>query len=101
MAAIDRAAIAAQARAARNEAIARIVANQKDRKPLESLPGRTWAAMSLKTRTVLVMLASSTAGNARDLAARQWEQLTEQDRESIAACARELGRDLAGAASLY
>ncbi|OWQ83832.1 hypothetical protein CDN99_25540 [Roseateles aquatilis] len=67
----------------------------------ESLPGRTWREMSIRTRTVLVMLASAHDGDARAYASRAWEALAPADQVSMAACARELGRDLSGARCLY
>lgn len=67
----------------------------------ESLPGRTWRAMDLRTRSVLVMLAASFEGDARAYAARAWEALTPADQVSIAACARTLGRDLRRASCLF
>jgi len=67
----------------------------------ESLPGRTWRAMSLRTRSVLVMLASDHEGDARAYAGRAWEALTPGDQVSIAACARELSRDLSGSICLF
>lgn len=67
----------------------------------ESLPGRTWRTMDLRTRSVLVMLAASFEGDARAYAARAWEALTPADQVSIAACARTLGRDLRRASCLF
>lgn len=72
----------------------------KGREP-DSLPGRTWRAMSLATRTVVVMLAASTQGDPREAARQPWESFTDSDRASMAACARELGRELSGAACLF
>ncbi len=70
-------------------------------KGAESLPGKTWREMHLRTRTVLVMLAAQTDGDPREVARQPWEALAESDRDSIAACARTLRRDLAGAAALF
>lgn len=67
----------------------------------ESLPGAAWREMALRTRTVLVMLAGETDGDPREVARRPWEALADSDRASIAACARTLHRDLAGAACLF
>lgn len=86
------------ARNARAKLAARV---EGDAKAAESLPGRTWRTMSLRTRAVLVMLASDHAGDARTYAARAWEALTPADQVSIAACAREIGRDLRRASCLF
>lgn len=67
----------------------------------ESLPGRTWRAMDLRTRTVLVMLASSHGGDPRDYASKPWDNLSADDQPAIAACARELLRSLKHANSLF
>ncbi|MDN3544651.1 hypothetical protein QWZ02_09345 [Kinneretia asaccharophila] len=67
----------------------------------ESLPGKTWRLMALRTRTVLVMLAAKTDGDPREVARKPWEALDEADRDSIAACARTLRRDLADVSSLF
>lgn len=73
---------------------------RKGREP-DSLPGRTWRAMSERTRVVLVMLAASTDGNPQDVARQPWESFSDGDKASMAACARELGGNLRDAACLF
>lgn len=65
------------------------------------LPAKTWAFMSLRTRQVLVMLGGTSDGDPRELARRPWEALTNEDRISIAACARQMGRELQNASCLF
>jgi hypothetical protein len=87
----------------KNEALARcreLVSSTPKADP-QGLPGKTWAAMPIKTRTVLVMLGSTCKEDPRDVARRPWQSLGQSDRESIGACARQLGRDLIGAAGLF
>lgn len=79
----------------------KLAERQKGAGSAESLPGRTWRAMDIRTRTVLVMLASESAGDPRAYAGKAWEALTAADQLSIAACARELGRDLRRATCLF
>jgi hypothetical protein len=65
------------------------------------LPAKTWAAMSHRARSVLVMLGAKTAEDPRELARRPWGSLSDTDRDGIAACAKELSRDLRDAACLF
>lgn len=65
------------------------------------LPGKTWGAMSVRTRSVLVMLGGTSAGDPRELARKPWASLSDQDRFGIAACAREMGRELKDAVCLF
>lgn len=67
----------------------------------QGLPSKTWAEMPIKTRTVLVMLGSTTSEDPRTVARRPWESMKEDDRVSIGACARQLGRDLTKANCLF
>ena len=67
----------------------------------ESLPGRTWRRMDLRTRSVLVMLGSTHVGDPSVYAAQAWEALAPADQVGIAACARTLGRDLRRASCLF
>lgn len=67
----------------------------------QGLPARTWAAMPMRTRVVVVMLASAEDEDPRTVAQRPWEGLAEGDRAKFAAVARELRRDLSSAASLF
>lgn len=66
-----------------------------------SLPGRTWAAIDVRTRTVLVMLGASQEGDPRRLAAQPWASFPAADQCSMAAVARQLRRQLDSAASLF
>lgn len=58
------------------------------------LPSKTWANMPIKTKTVLIMLGSTSLDDPRQVARKPWESMTRQDRETIGACARQLSRDL-------
>lgn len=99
-------AIALRAEAdARGISIPRLIA-QRTREALkarerDSLPGQTWRAIDIRTRKVLVMLAATAPGDANDLARQPWESFTDNDRASMASCARELSRELKGAACLW
>lgn len=67
----------------------------------QGLPSKTWSEMPMKTRTVLVMLGSTTSEDPRTVARRPWESIPEAERVTIGACARQLGRDLTRAACLF
>ncbi len=67
----------------------------------QGLPARTWSAMPHRTRAVLVMLGGASMEDPKEVARRPWGSLSEADRVGIAACARELGRDLRDAACLF
>jgi hypothetical protein len=72
---------------------------RKGREP-DSLPGRTWRAMSLRVRTVVVMLGGS-AGDPKEAARQPWESFGDAERASMGAVARELGQNLRDAACLF
>lgn len=65
------------------------------------LPAQTWARMSLRVRQVLVMLGGSSEHDPRELARRPWEALPNEDRISIAACARQMSTELKNASCLF
>jgi len=67
----------------------------------QGLPARTWAAMPLRTRAVLVMLGAQSMEDPREVARRPWPALSDSDRVGIAACARSIGKDLRDAACLF
>ena len=67
----------------------------------QGLPSKTWSEMPVKTRTVLVMLGSTTGEDPRTFARRPWESIPQADRVSIGATARQLGRDLGRASCLF
>lgn len=67
----------------------------------QSLPARTWAAMPLRTRTVLAMLGALSSNNPDKTARQQWDTIPEGDRMSMAAIARDLGKSLRDAACLF
>ncbi len=81
--------------------IARYMVGQRPATEPDSLPGRTWRAMSVPARTVVVMLAASTSGDPREAARQPWESFSDADRASMAACARDLSRELRDAACLF
>lgn len=89
--------------AARLAAMAKCRAIIKGWAPREaqSLPARTWAAIPERTRLVLVMIASTQAGEAQRLCRQPWASFSEADQAAMAAAARELSRDLSGCASLF
>lgn len=66
----------------------------------DSLPGRTWRAMAPAVRATVVMLACDAEGDPRTLALQPWESFNDGDRESMAACARMLQRELRAAECL-
>lgn len=76
------------------------IEGRQGREP-DSLPGRTWRAMSVPARTVVVMLAASTSGDPREAARQPWESFSDADRASMAACARDLSRELRDSACLF
>lgn len=67
----------------------------------QGLPSRTWAAMDLRVRSVLCMLGASTMGDPRELARKPWGSLSDQDRQGIAACARQFRDSLKDASCLF
>ena len=67
----------------------------------QGLPAKTWSDMPIRARAVLVMLGATSMGDPRETARRPWESLTRQDREGIAACARELRANLDNASCLF
>lgn len=96
-------AIQAQARdAARNWAPrARAAATVAKRPNVESLPGRTWEAISAQVRCALVMLSLDTAGDPRTIARQPWESFNDSDRAALAATARQFRGELVNAACLW
>lgn len=67
----------------------------------DSLPGRTWRAIAIEARVVVVMLAATAPGDARELARQPWDSFSAADQASMAACARLLARELRQAGSLF
>jgi hypothetical protein len=78
-----------------------ITGHAKTKQVGESLPARTWAGMPRSTREVLIMLACQAKGDPFKLAMQGWDAFTDQDRDSMAACARMLAKDLRHAGSLF
>jgi hypothetical protein len=77
------------------------VVKQPQPKDAMGLPSRTWAAMPLRTRSVLVMLGVTSMEDPRKVAARPWASLSDADRQGISACARDMHHDLKDAACLF
>lgn len=65
------------------------------------LPSKTWAAIPMRTRAVLVMLGAKTMEDPREVARRPWVSLSLEDREGIAGVAREMKHNLQDAACLF
>lgn len=65
------------------------------------LPSKTWAAIPLRTRAVLVMLGATSMDDPREVARRPWASLSDADREGIGAVAREVAHNLKNAACLF
>lgn len=95
--------IAMQQPSIKDASLARAWAAIKQTKPddRQGLPSKTWAAMSPRAKTVLVMLGAKTVEDPRELARRPWGSLSDEDRTGIAACARELSHNLRDAACLF
>lgn len=72
---------------------------RKGREP-DSLPGRTWRAMSERARIVIVMLGGS-ADDPQRAARQPWESFSDADKAAMGAVARELGANLRDAACLF
>lgn len=92
------------AQSIKDQALARAWAAVK--KPLpekdaQGLPARTWSAIDMRTRSVLVMLGASSMEDPREVARRPWGSLSESDRQGIAAVAREISANLKDAACLF
>jgi hypothetical protein len=87
----------------KDAALSRAWAAIKQTKPddRQGLPSKTWAAMSPRAKTVLVMLGAKTEEDPREMARRPWGSLSDEDRTGIAACARELSHNLRDAACLF
>lgn len=83
--------------------LARAWAAVKQAKPddRQGLPSKTWAAMSVRTKAVLVMLGAQSMEDPREVARRPWGSLSDEDRTGIAACAKELSQNLRDAACLF
>lgn len=97
--AAEQARRAALARETRGTVKAMLAGRQQ--RPAESLPARTWAAMNLRVRTVLVMLGGTSSQDPGTVAAMPWEALPASDQTSIAAVAREMREQLQGAICLW
>lgn len=67
----------------------------------QGLPSRTWAAMPIRTKAVLVMLGATSMEDPREVARRPWCSLSEKDREGIAQCAKEMRKHLDSASCLF
>lgn len=89
--------------AARNANLARAVVetNRRAMKTGQSLPGRTWEAISTQVRTALVMLTLDTPGDPRTIARQPWESFSDQDRAALAATARQFHDELKHARCLW
>ena len=90
--------------AIQKEALANCWALLQEKRPTpdpHGLPAKTWADMNIRTRSVLVMLGGTSAGDPRELARKPWGGLSDEDRCGIAACARQIGRDLRDASCLF
>lgn len=87
----------------KDEALAKAWAAVKQTQPddRQGLPAKTWAAMPLRTKAVLVMLGATTMEDPRKVAQRPWGALSDSDRVGISACAKSIGRDLRDAACLF
>jgi hypothetical protein len=83
--------------------LARAWAAVKQPKPndTQGLPSRTWAAIPLRTRSILAMLGGTSMDDPREVARRPWESFSNADKLSIAACARELSKSLNDASCLF
>jgi len=67
----------------------------------QGLPSKTWAGMSPRVKTVLVMLGAKSVEDPREVARRPWGSLSDEDRTGIAACAKEMSQNLRDAACLF
>jgi hypothetical protein len=76
-------------------------AQNRQPKDPHGLPARTWAKMDLRVRSILVMLASSEMGDARETARKPWGSLSDADRQAIAALARTMRDETKDAACLF
>jgi hypothetical protein len=88
---------------AKDKALASAWASVKQIKPtdVQGLPSKTWSDIPLRVRAVLVMLGGATMENPREVARRPWGSLSDQDRQGIAAVAREMRDELKHAACLF
>jgi hypothetical protein len=98
---VEQAAQRAAVQAWANNARAIVAANRKGRRTTESLPGRTWSAMSPQVRTALVMLTLDTTGDPRAIARQPWESFADGDRAALAATARQFGDECKHARCLF
>ena len=78
-----------------------LLAGHKRNSESQSQPGKTWAAIDIRTRAVIVMLSSEQPGDPRAIARQPWGSYTDADQCRMAATARELLRELRDVASLY
>jgi hypothetical protein len=60
----------------------------------ETQAGRTWREMNMRTRTVLVMLASEQEGDPRSIAMQPWASFSSNDQCAMGAAARTLADGL-------
>jgi hypothetical protein len=67
----------------------------------KNLPAMTWKAIPEKTRLLIVMIGTKTAGEPQRLCRQPWESFSAEDRARMAASARELARDLRDVSSLF
>lgn len=86
----------------KNEHLARMRAAVTQAKPddKQGLPSRTWAAMDLRMRAVLCMLGGSEQ-SPQEMARKPWGSLSDADRQSIAAIARQMRDSLRDASCLF
>lgn len=86
----------------KNEHLARMRAAVTQDKPedKQGLPSRTWAAMDLRMRAVLCMVGGYEQ-NPQEMARKPWGSLSDADRQSIAAIARQMRDSLRDASCLF
>lgn len=87
----------------KQQALEKCWAAVKQAKPddRQGLPAKTWAAIPLRTRAVLVMLGATSMDDPREVARRPWGALSDADRVGIAAVARDMEQDLRSAVCLF
>jgi hypothetical protein len=73
------------------------------RAPIErdSLPARTWRAMSIPVRTAFVMLSIDTQRDPREVALQSWDSFSDADKSTLAAIAREFHTETRDARALW
>ena len=87
----------------KDEYLARMRAAVQQAKPddRQGLPAKTWGAIPVRVRAVLVMLGASTMEDPREIARKPWGALSDADRVGIAAVAREMRDSLKDASCLF